>query len=320
MAGDAVELTILKKASEDGTVLSPRIYFSALMRGTIDERMKGISHGLPIGEAPWALVVTGQTDIVKAVAGAKSTGATGIKLYSDLSLELIIKITNEAHKQGLKVWSHSAIYPVKPSDAVNAGVDVLSHSNLIVSEGMENVPSRYDSSYEYLDYNSVSIGSSAISNLLELMLINGTVLDPSMLVTSKLENTEKGKIFQDPKKMAEWSYMVTMRAHIRKIPIVAGTDIQESPRTQDYPNIHKEMELLVEKAGFTPLEAITSATRNGAQVLGVLDSYGTISIGKVADLVILKDDPSMDIKNTTKIYAVIKGGVIHEWRKTILPD
>jgi dihydroorotase-like cyclic amidohydrolase len=125
MAGDAVELAILKKASEDGTVLSPRIYFSALMRGTIDERMKGISHGLPIGEAPWALVVTGQTDIVKAVAGAKSTGATGIKLYSDLSLELIIKITNEAHKQGLKVWSHSAIYPVKPSDAVNAGVDVL---------------------------------------------------------------------------------------------------------------------------------------------------------------------------------------------------
>jgi imidazolonepropionase-like amidohydrolase len=144
------------------------------------------------------------------------------------------------------------------------------------------------------------------------MLSKGTFLDPTMVVVSQLEKTEKGKIFQDPRQMAEWSYMFTMRAHIRRVPIVAGTDVQETPTTRDFPNIHTEMELLVSKAGLTPLEAITAATRNGAQVLGVSDSYGTIAPGKIADLVVLSADPSVDIRNTTRIVYVIKGGKLHK--------
>jgi ketosteroid isomerase-like protein len=76
------------------------------------------------------------------------------------------------------------------------------------------------------------------------------------------------------------------------------------------------MELLVKEVGLTPLEAITAATRNGAQVLGVSDSYGTIAPGKMADLVVLTADPSADIRNTTKIAFVIKGGVVHK-RKSV---
>jgi imidazolonepropionase-like amidohydrolase len=72
--------------------------------------------------------------------------------------------------------------------------------------------------------------------------------------------------------------------------------------------LHTELELLVSKCGFTPLEAITSATRTAAEVLGIQNSYGTIAKGKVADLVALSDDPSRDIRNTRKIVAVIKGG------------
>src|SRR5437764_2956950 len=177
---------------------------------------------------------------------------------------------------------------------------------------MEKVPQQYAGSYQLLDYNSVGVESKAISDLLKLMLSKGTFLDPTMVVISQLEKTEKGKIFQDPQRMAAWSYMFTMRAHIRRIPIVAGTDVQETPTTRDFPNIHTEMELLVSKAGLTPLEAITAATRNGAQVLGVLDSYGTIAPGKIADIVILSGDPSMDIRNTTKIVYVIKGGKLHK--------
>jgi imidazolonepropionase-like amidohydrolase len=72
------------------------------------------------------------------------------------------------------------------------------------------------------------------------------------------------------------------------------------------------MELLVEKAGLTPLEAITAATRNGASVLGISDSYGTIARGKMADLIVLTADPTVDIRNTTRIAYVIKGGVLHK--------
>src|SRR5437016_14066213 len=321
MAGDAIALAELAKTAADGTVQCPRVYFSAVMAGPTrllgDRRVEQISHGQPRGEAPWVRAITPETDIAKAVSEAKATGATGIKIYTDLTPEIVTKITAEAHRQGLKVWSHAAIYPGKPSDAVRAGVDVISHSNLIIAEGMEKVPQQYAGSYPLLDYNSAGVESKAISDLLKLMLSKGTFLDPTLLVISQLEKTEKGKIFQDPQQMAEWSYMFTLRAHIRRVPIVAGTDVQETPTTRDFPNIHIEMELLVSKAGLTPLEAITTATRNGAQVLGISDSYGTIAPGKIADLVVLSADPSADILNTRKIVYVIKGGKLHK-RSTAL--
>ena len=145
------------------------------------------------GEAPWARAITPETDITKAVSEAKATGATGIKIYTDLTPDIVNRITAEAHKQGLKVWSHAAIYPGRPTDAVGAGVNVISHSNLIVAEGMNEVPQQYKGSHILLDYNSVGVELKAISDLLRLMLEKGTFLDPTLLVTSRLANTEKGK-------------------------------------------------------------------------------------------------------------------------------
>ena len=316
MAGDAIALAELAKLVADRDVPSPRVYFSALMAGPThllgDRRVDQISHGRPRGEAPWARAITSETDIAKAVSEAKASGATGIKIYTDLTPEIVARLTAEAHKQGLKVWSHAALYPGRPSDAVRAGVDVISHSNLAIVEAMDKVPQRYAGSYLLLDYNSYGVESKTVSDLLQLMLERGTFLDPTLLVTARLEKTEPGKIFRDPARMAEWSYQFTMRAHIRKIPIVAGTDVQESPGAREFPNIHTEMELLVAKAGMTPLEAITAATRNGAQVLSISKSFGTIAPGKVADLVVLSADPSTDIRNTTKIVYVIKGGKLHK--------
>ena len=77
------------------------------------------------------------------------------------------------------------------------------------------------------------------------------------------------------------------------------------------PNIHREMELLVEQCGLTPLEAIRAATYNGARTVGMEKSYGTVESGKIADLAILRDDPSTDIKRTKDIFAVIKGGIVY---------
>ncbi len=315
MAGDAIALAELAKIAADANVQSPRIYYSALMAGpsflSVDRRVEQASHGYPRGEAPWAKAITAETDIPKVVSAAKATGATGIKIYTDVSPEIVAKVTAEAHRQGLKVWSHAAIYPGRPSDAVRAGVEVLSHSNLVISEAMNEVPKQYVGSYQLLDY-SIGFESEPFRKLLTLMLEKGTFLDPSMMVNARLGTTNKGDIFRDPAQMAEWSNMFTMMAHIRKVPIVAGTDVSENMNTRDFPNLHTEMELLVTKAGLTPLEAITTATRNGAQVLGIADSYGTIAPGKIADLVILSADPAKDIRNTTSIQYVIKGGVVHQ--------
>ena len=61
-------------------------------------------------------------------------------------------------------------------------------------------------------------------------------------------------------------------------------------------------------AGMRPMDIIVSATKNAAAVMGKQDDLGTLERGKFADLVILDADPLMDIKNTRKIFKVMKAG------------
>jgi imidazolonepropionase-like amidohydrolase len=72
------------------------------------------------------------------------------------------------------------------------------------------------------------------------------------------------------------------------------------------------MELLVREAGFTPTEAIAAATGVAARAAGVEDSRGTLAAGKLADLVVLRADPTADIRNTREIEFVVKRGRIVE--------
>ena len=65
--------------------------------------------------------------------------------------------------------------------------------------------------------------------------------------------------------------------------------------------------MLVE-SGIKPAEVLQAATRNNARILMQEKSLGSVSKGKLADLVILSADPTVDIKNTRKIDLVIRGG------------
>jgi imidazolonepropionase-like amidohydrolase len=333
MAGDGVALAELAAAANDNNVQSPRVYFSALMAGKTwfaDPRVGLLMHGLPAGEAAWARAITPETDITKAVAEAKKSGATGVKLYADLLPDVAAKITKEAHRQGLKVWSHAAIFPAKPSDAVKAGVDVISHSHFLAWEVVDQMPETVDkASNRMVGWTSISVDSPKVSALLTRMRERGTMLDDTALwsilrFVPAVERSEAAKVEAErtpglARAIENWTYDIVRRAHKFGIPLVAGTDFQEQPRTQEFPNLHAELELLVTKCGLTPLEAISTATRNGAIVLGMQNSYGTIAKGKVADLVILSADPSRDIRNTTKILYVIKGGKVHKREKVMLP-
>jgi imidazolonepropionase-like amidohydrolase len=92
------------------------------------------------------------------------------------------------------------------------------------------------------------------------------------------------------------------------VEFLAGTD---SPSLFIMPGtgLHKELELFV-RAGFTPLEALQTATLNPARYLGLQERLGTVEEGKIADLVILDADPLESISNTQKIYAVVFHGTL----------
>ncbi|HEY6850454.1 MAG TPA: amidohydrolase family protein, partial [Terracidiphilus sp.] len=61
-------------------------------------------------------------------------------------------------------------------------------------------------------------------------------------------------------------------------------------------------------AGFTPLQALQTATLNPAKFLNRLDEFGTVQPGRIADLVLLDANPLVDIANTRKIAAVVSDG------------
>ena len=88
-----------------------------------------------------------------------------------------------------------------------------------------------------------------------------------------------------------------------------GTDTPFLPGNFPGESMHHEMALHVE-AGIAPLEVIKMATQNGARILKREDDYGSVEIGKIADLIVVAGDPSRDISDTRKIKYVILGGRI----------
>ena len=101
--------------------------------------------------------------------------------------------------------------------------------------------------------------------------------------------------------------------------MAAGTDAA-NPLLVPGAALHEELVLLV-NAGLTPLDAITTATRYGAEVLAA-DSLGMLTPGKVADLVVLNRNPAEDITATRDIaWVMVRGRQIRpdslraEWRK-----
>lgn len=90
------------------------------------------------------------------------------------------------------------------------------------------------------------------------------------------------------------------------VPILAGSDVH-NPYVYPGFSLHDELALLVE-SGLSPLEALRTATINPARFLGIIDSLGTISPGKIADLVMLDADPLVNIANTQRIRAVFLNG------------
>jgi len=134
------------------------------------------------------------------------------------------------------------------------------------------------------------------------MALQGAILDATVYVFTEMNDTLT----------SDWSFNVTRLAHSLGVKIDAGTDDMGSPFDGDlYPNLHKEMELLVTRCGFSPLEALQAATLTAAEALGIDASYGTLEKGKVADLVVLRGDPSLDITHTRAIEWVMKQGVVY---------
>jgi imidazolonepropionase-like amidohydrolase len=91
--------------------------------------------------------------------------------------------------------------------------------------------------------------------------------------------------------------------------IVVATDAG-NPLTLHGPSIFAEMEAM-QSAGLTPSEILGMATRNGALAMGRLKEFGTLGAGKLADLLVLSEDPRVDIRAFRSRTHVMRGGKLY---------
>ncbi len=314
MAGDARILSYLSREALLDEQPWPNIYYSALMAGPTffaeDPRVPGTSQGILLGGAPYMRSVDATTNIRMAIAEAKGTGATGMKLYANLPAALVKAIATEAHRQGMLVWTHATIFPATPMDAVDAGADSVSHTPYLSWQAAPRVPQDYRSR-AYGPFLTVKPDDPRILSLLDAMKAHGTVLDATLRVFEQEAEHDPGAVGAG---IMPWSYAVTQEAHERGVLVDAGTDSQGLPSGKDGPDLAAaptvldELALLVAHCGFTPLEAIHSATQVNALVVGQGAKRGTIAPNKQADLVVLSADPTADIHNLKTVVEVFKDG------------
>ncbi len=309
MAGDARALASLSRDAKLDEIAAPDIYYSALMAGPsffIDPRTHTSTNGGVAGEMPFMRGVTDSTDLRLAIAEAKGTGATGIKLYAALSGKLAEKISTEAHRQYLKVWAHANLDDASTLQVVNSGVDVISHAAMFSGWNSKTVPEaclHVGLSENFWDSLFKSFSNA---DLIHAMQLHKTILDATVLTYKEAGTDTSMPVNRRLMWMAlyELGKRFTRLAKEQNIIISAGTDLDETKLVQ------QEMKTLVHDCGFTPMEAVISATINGAKAIGIDQTVGTIEPGKIADLVVFSANPTDNIDNIDKIELVIKNGKI----------
>jgi ketosteroid isomerase-like protein len=239
---------------------------------------------------------------VTAVARAKGTYASGIKIYANLEQAEVANITAEAHRQGMKVWAHSMVFPARPLEVVRSDVDVISHVCRLAWEGMAEAPTEYHHDQLPL-YANFSAASPVFTELFGEMRARGTILDATLAMYSRADESR-----EDPRSDqcdTDFARALVQRAFEEGIPIAAGTDFT-TPPDDPFPALHRELEELVTNGGLTPMAAIESATRIAAEAIGIEDTHGTLAHGRPVSFVLLDDNPLEDIRNLRSVRAVWK--------------
>jgi imidazolonepropionase-like amidohydrolase len=112
---------------------------------------------------------------------------------------------------------------------------------------------------------------------------------------------------------AQWVMAENLRrVHAAGRTIAAATDAG-NPLTLHGPSIYQELEAM-QAAGLSPADIIVVATRNGARTMGRLLDFGTLEQGKLADLVVLAEDPRKDVRAFRSLTHVMRAGRLHGQR------
>ena len=274
----------LAEAIDSGVVVGPRLIPSSRAlspKVTEDEPAEGV---------PW-LKCWGPDDFRAAAIGEIERGAKIVKLFAaqghamrscrEMTFEELKAASDAAHERGARTRAH-VCGAAQVMKCIEAGVDIIDHADWMDDE------------------------------VIDALIANNRFVLPSMYTPwlSSADPTLEGADYYD-KDDFEYMRAKVPFANARGVKFVPGDDFGFFDMAP-HGAYSGELACYVEQVGISPLDVIRWATRYGGEMTGIAD-LGTLEPGKLADMVIVDGDPSVDItilQKPERIIAVIKGGAV----------
>jgi imidazolonepropionase-like amidohydrolase len=319
----------LKKMVDTGKIPGPKIHVTG-------PYLEGLG-----SYTPQLHELTGPDDAVRLVNYWIDEGATSFKAYMHITRAELGAAIKAAHARGIKVTGH--LCSVGFTEAADLGIDDLEHGLVVDQEFNPNkqpdvCPPDADNhpSMERVDIKSETVQAVirklvqhhvAVTSTLVIFEtfapnrppLQNRVLDALSLPSRTDYLTVRAKIAEAKgasdtllKKEMEFEHDFVKAGGV----LLSGEDPTGYGGALAGFGDQRQVELLVE-AGFSPLEAIHIATQNGAEFLGEGDHVGTLKAGKMADIVVIKGDPSQKIEEIENVELVFKDGIGYDSQKLI---
>ena len=309
-----------------GALLGPRLVVSGPM-------LDG-----PKSSFPAALKIASPEDGRRAVRMLKGRGVDFIKIQSYVPRDAYLAIAEECRRQKIAFEGHVPD-AVRAAEASNAGQASFEHL-IGVFEGSSTAEDAFLSGPKGPAKFLETYDAGREADLAKLLARNRTWQCPTLFWERGQWLVDAIDVSQDPdgiyapaswrqktwptftadilknldtdpldvrRKFVEHELGIVRRLDAAGIPFLAGTDTPAGVDVIPGPSLHHELERFV-AAGFTPLQALQTATLQPAKFLGRLSDFGTVATGRIADLVLLEANPLDDIRNTRKIAAVVANG------------
>lgn len=276
--GDPNRAQALKDSINDGLIAGPRIFTSrwAISQTAGHGNIASWPYEWVERERPRSTFADGVEGCLVAVRRNFGEGADLIKIYVtegnkhlvNFTLEEIKTMTAEAHRRGAKVAAHAKSYE-GVRNAILGGVDTIEHGTA--------------------DPNP---------ELFDLMAEHGCYFVPTYgviywLAEEGLEWDAAPARVERARRLVEKIPGALVEAKARGVKIGLGTDTGHGGGPGVAKNA-KALELLV-LAGLTPMEALVAGTSTAAEAMGLEKDLGTITPGKLAELIVVDGDPLADI-------------------------
>jgi imidazolonepropionase-like amidohydrolase len=295
--------------------------------------------GLPLVQVH---ALTGPDDARRTVDYWAAEGAGSYKVYNYITREELKAVIETAHHHQIKVTGH--LCSIGFREAADLGIDDLEHGLTVDTEFFPGKQPDVcpNSNQAVIAAAKLDVSGSEIQTTIKQLVAHHVALTSTLPVfeqfvasrpdvpqkvldalsddARKAYQANRARIAQN--KESPWPVMFPKEMEFERAFVKAGGQLLAGLDPTGIGGIiagygdQREVELLVE-AGFTPLEAIKTATLNGAQFLGEADHIGSIAVGKQADILIVKGDPSASIQDIENVELVFKDGVGWDSKKLI---